>query len=45
MVSFLKNSINKIESVQRRFIKQLLGFQNISNDDCLTNLGIKRLEQ
>ena len=42
---FFKNNIDKVEQVQRRFTKRLLGLKKLLYDDRLTNLGIKRLEQ
>ena len=36
--------INQFESVQRRFTKQLPGFQTLLYDKCFALLGLDRLE-
>jgi len=36
--------INQLESVQRRFTKQLPGFQTFLYDKCFALLGLDRLE-
>ena len=41
----VQKGVDKIETMQRRFMRQLLGFKNLSYHDHLIKLGINRLEQ
>ena len=43
ILSFYKNA-DKIEFMPQKFTAQLLGLRNLQKCDCLTNLGISKLE-